>query len=65
MTEDTLEVVRVGGVVRCIYLNDFRIAGSKPYASENPVYTTFKVPVGEIRQHLKRKSRKQEANHGE
>lgn len=55
--EDVIEVVIIGGRVRCIYLNDYRIAGSKPYVSEAQGITTFKLPVGVIRQHLKRKSK--------
>lgn len=31
-----LEIMKVGSEYRCAYLNDFRIAGSKPYASEGP-----------------------------
>lgn len=55
--EDVIEVVIIGGKVRCIYLNDYRIAGSKPYVSENGSVETFKVPLGEIRRNLKRKKR--------
>lgn len=54
---DVIEVVIILGQVRCVYLNDRRIAGSKPYASEAQYVTTFKVPVGEIRPYLKRKPR--------
>lgn len=57
MSEDIVDIVIVGGKVRCIYVNDHRIAGSKPYVSESQTTTTFKVPAGEIRKHLKRKSR--------
>lgn len=57
MMDDVIEVVIIGGRVRCIYLNDRRIAGSKPYVSEAQDITTFKVPIGEIRPHLKRKPR--------
>lgn len=57
MNEDVIEVVVIGGRVRCVYLNDFRVAGSKPYASERQSITRFKVPVGEIRAQLKRKTK--------
>lgn len=59
--DDTLEVVVIDGKVRCIYLNDYRIVGSKPYASERQSTTKFTVPNGEIRQQLKRKSRSKPA----
>lgn len=55
---DRIEVVVIDGRVRCIYLNDFRIAGAKPYASEVPKYVSFEVPAGEIRGHLKKAKRK-------
>lgn len=58
MAEDVIEVVVIGGKVRCIYLNNFRIAGSKPWADEQQKVTTFKVEAGEIRQHLKRAIKK-------
>lgn len=58
MSEDVLEVVVIGGKVRCIYLNNFRIVGSKPWADEPQKVTTFKVEAGEIRQHLKRATKK-------
>lgn len=55
--EDTIEVVVIGGKVRCVYLNDFRIAGSKPWADETQKVTTYKIENGEIRKHLKRAPR--------
>ena len=55
--DDTLEVVVINGKVRCIYLNDYRIVGSKPYASERQSITKLTLPNGEIRRHLKRKPR--------
>lgn len=55
--EDVIEVVIICGKVRCIYLNDYRIAGSKPYVTEHGSVETFKVPIGEIRRNLKRKPR--------
>lgn len=55
--DDTLEVVVIDGRVRCIYLNDYRIVGSKPYVTENQTVTKFTVPNGNIRGQLKRKSR--------
>ena len=33
---------------RCVYLNDHRIAGGKPYVSENLPQHSFNVKVGEI-----------------
>lgn len=54
---DRVEVVTIGGKVVCVYVNDHRVAGRKPYVSEGGVHTTFKVPIGEIRQKLKRKPR--------
>lgn len=34
MTNDVIEVVVIGGKVRCVYLNNFRIVGRKPWADE-------------------------------
>lgn len=55
--DDTIEVVVIDGKVRCIYLNDYRIVGSKPYVSEPQTVTRFTVPNGEFRAQLKRKPR--------
>lgn len=41
-----VELTVVGS--RCVYLNDHRIAGSKPYVSENLPQHSFQVRVGEI-----------------
>lgn len=57
MTNDVIEVVMIGGKVRCVYLNDFRIVGSKPWADERQKIERFEVPAGEILKQLKR-------NHG-
>ena len=55
--DDVIEVVVIDGKVRCIYLNDYRIVGSKPYVSETQHVTKLSVPNGEIRRLLKRKPR--------
>jgi hypothetical protein len=55
--DDVIEVVVIDGKVRCIYLNDYRIVGSKPYVSEKQHVTKLSVPNGEIRRLLKRKPR--------
>lgn len=54
---DKIEVVLISGKVRCLYVNDYRVVGSKPYAYENPEYVSFDVPAGEIRGQLKREPR--------
>lgn len=33
---------------RCVYLNNKRIAGNKPYVSENLPHTFYKVPVEDV-----------------
>lgn len=33
---------------RCVYVNDFRIAGSKPYHSENLPSHTLKTTLGDV-----------------
>lgn len=55
--DDTIEVVFIDGKFRCLYLNDQRIVGSKPYVSERQQITKLTLPNGEIRRHLKRKPR--------
>lgn len=55
--DDVIEVVVIDGKVRCIYLNDYRIVGSKPYVSEQQQITKLAIPNGEIRRLLKRKAR--------
>lgn len=57
MNEDIVEVVVIDGKVRCIYINNYRVAGSKPFVSEKQTTESFKVPAGEIRSHLKRKAK--------
>lgn len=56
MSEDIIEVIVIDGRVRCVYLNEFRVVGSKPYVTEHQSVTRFKIPAGEIRKHLKRRS---------
>jgi hypothetical protein len=41
-----IELTVVG--TRCVYLNDHRIAGSKPYVSENLSQHSFMVSIDEI-----------------
>lgn len=43
---DKIDVTVVGR--RCVYLNDFRIAGSKPYVSENLPQHSFTITVGDV-----------------
>lgn len=43
----TLSVVGAGAV-RCVYLNDYRIVGSKPYASEELPFRDFKVTLADL-----------------
>lgn len=33
---------------RCVYVNDFRIAGGKPYVSENLPTNTHKTTLGDV-----------------
>lgn len=54
---DVIEVVLVKGEIRCIYLNDYRIVGSKAYHSESQETRRYEVPIGKIREKLKRKPR--------
>ena len=43
------KVVEVDVVARrCVYVNDFRIAGGKPYVSENLPSHTLKTTLGEV-----------------
>ena len=41
-----IELVVVGK--RCVYLNDFRIAGGKPYVSENLPQHSFSVKISDV-----------------
>lgn len=41
-----IELVVVGQ--RCVYLDDYRIAGSKPYVSENLPQHSFKIKVQDV-----------------
>jgi len=49
MTEFLLSVVRIGGGIRCVYVNNHRIVGAKPYVSENGVSTDFKFTLDDLR----------------
>jgi hypothetical protein len=42
----TVEVSAVGK--RCVYLNNYRIAGSKPYVSENLPWHDHNTTLGEV-----------------
>ena len=41
-----IEICVVGK--RCVYINDYRVAGSKPYVTENLPQHTFNVNVADI-----------------
>lgn len=41
-------VMNRDGTIRCIYLNNFRIIGGKPYVSENLAYKTFTVSLDDM-----------------
>ena len=43
---ENVEIVIVGK--RCVYINDYRVAGAKPYVSENLPQHSFIVPRDEI-----------------
>ncbi len=36
-----LTTVRIGSKIRCVYINDFRIVGNKPWISENQISEDF------------------------
>ena len=50
-----LQVVTAGGKIRCVYLDDFRITGGKPYVSEgsNTVFTG-KVAIKDLQEIINR-----------
>jgi hypothetical protein len=41
-----IEIIVVGN--RCVYINDYRVAGRKPYASENLPQQTFRATLADI-----------------
>jgi hypothetical protein len=41
-----IEIIIVGS--RCVYINDYRVAGSKPYVSENLPHQTFHANLADI-----------------
>ena len=43
MKDSKATVVRIGGRLRCIYINDFRVAGGKPYISEGGSYEDIAI----------------------
>jgi hypothetical protein len=46
MAEKPIEVSVVGK--RCVYVNDYRICGSKPYVSENLPWHDFTTSMGDV-----------------
>lgn len=57
-TEVSIDVVLIRGEVRCVYLNDYRIVGSKPYVAENPKYISFTTTEEEISNQFKKEESK-------
>jgi len=47
MNDKTLTVTVVGR--RCVYINDYRVAGSKPYVSENLPSWSFEADINDLR----------------
>lgn len=47
MDDKTLTVTVVGR--RCVYINDYRVAGSKPYVSENLPSWSFEADINDLR----------------
>lgn len=45
----SLTIVRIGGKFRCIYLNDYRIIGGKPYVSEGGDYDNHHFSLDDLR----------------
>ena len=52
MKEFTLNVVRWQGHIHCVYLNDYRICGDKPWGG-GKIEQTFNVSLDEIAHVLK------------
>jgi len=46
MREKPIEIMIVG--TRCVYLNNYRIAGSKPYVSENLPHWIFRTSIEDV-----------------
>lgn len=46
MSSELIEITVVGK--RCVYINDYRVAGAKPYVSENLLQHSFNVQRSEI-----------------
>jgi hypothetical protein len=44
-----LTIVRIKDKFRCIYLNDYRIIGSKPYVSEGGEYKNYDFTLDDLR----------------
>ena len=47
MDDKALTVTIVGR--RCVYINDYRVAGSKPYVSENLPSWSFEADINDLR----------------
>lgn len=50
-----LDVVVIKGRVRCVYINDYRVVGGKPYAAEHPQFQTFDVEVDSLKVAMKKR----------
>ncbi len=46
LAAQAIELTVVGK--RCVYLNDYRIAGGKPYVSENIPQHSFTITIGDV-----------------
>jgi hypothetical protein len=53
-----LDVVLINGQCRCVYLDEYRIAGSKPYVSENPLYVSFKITTEDLKRAIQERRKK-------
>lgn len=48
MKKYKLTVVTIKKYIRCIYVNDYRIVGDKPYVSEGGEYKDFDFTLGNL-----------------
>lgn len=44
-----LTVVRIGGELRCVYVNDYRLVGERPYVSEVGEYEKLEFTLEGLR----------------
>ena len=44
-----LTIVTIKNKFRCVYLNNYRIVGSKPYFSEGGEYKDYEFTIDELR----------------